>query len=175
MTISTEEFRDRLKTHVISPIQHALGQSDEPYNSGWERIQQHVEEHQREKEHVAQGLCPASGLPLHADGEGVPGSLSCDMCDCFGYKFEEVVGDVKLKRQYECYVLNRGWRANPIGKDVVTAWRQRWVADWEPVKISPRRLDEQLPYHVQKAMGVYYDEETGRWGTLSAVSDSERT
>lgn len=31
------------------------------------------------------GECPDSGLPLTRDGEAGPLSLSCEMCDCFGY------------------------------------------------------------------------------------------
>lgn len=41
-------------------------------------------------EATAEGKCPWSGLVLHMDGEGVKGSASCDMCDCFGFNPDEV-------------------------------------------------------------------------------------
>lgn len=36
------------------------------------------------------GYCPHSGLLLTVEGEGALGSLSCDICDCFGFAPEEV-------------------------------------------------------------------------------------
>jgi hypothetical protein len=50
---------------------------------------QKAEYERMESDHLRRGLCPASGLRLHADGNGPPG-LSCDMCDCFGYDPAEV-------------------------------------------------------------------------------------
>lgn len=38
----------------------------------------------------ARGECPFSGLPLTQLGAGAPGSLSCWVCDCFGFAPEEV-------------------------------------------------------------------------------------
>lgn len=168
MTI--ESLADRLLKHTRdwNPVLSAMiGKTEDfdPEPSGWENIVRHVEEMEHEKEQVAKGLCPWSGMHLHTDGEGVPGSMSCDVCDCFGFTFKEVVGDVKLERQYECFVVGKGWVCNPIADDVVSIWRQRWVSKWTRHSSSGDRSS--LPYHVQKAMGVYYDEETDRWGTLS--------
>lgn len=45
---------------------------------------------QWEAQHLAAGICPWSGEELTDHGDGVPGNLSCVLCDCFGYKPEEV-------------------------------------------------------------------------------------
>jgi hypothetical protein len=45
-----------------------------------------------EREHLARGLCPWSGEVLTKDGDGLPGSLSCELCDCFGYDPKDVPG-----------------------------------------------------------------------------------
>ncbi|MCA4754802.1 hypothetical protein [Mycolicibacterium fortuitum] len=42
------------------------------------------------KPKLQRGECPYSGLRLHENGEGDPGSLSCDVCDCFGFSRDEV-------------------------------------------------------------------------------------
>jgi len=38
---------------------------------------------------LRQRRCPDSGLPLHDNGEAGPGCLSCGVCDCFGYPFDD--------------------------------------------------------------------------------------
>lgn len=43
-----------------------------------------------EAQHLASYICPWSGEPLTDHGDGAPGNLSCVLCDCFGYKPEEV-------------------------------------------------------------------------------------
>jgi len=48
------------------------------------------QEQRNEALSLAGGKCPWSGLILHREGEGVPGSVSCDMCDCFGFDPAEV-------------------------------------------------------------------------------------
>lgn len=44
-----------------------------------------IEERMHEAKMVAAGRCPYSGLSLKTDGEGPEGTLSCDVCDCFGF------------------------------------------------------------------------------------------
>lgn len=40
---------------------------------------------------LRQGMCPDSGLRLHANGNAAAVSdLSCDVCDCFGYSRAEI-------------------------------------------------------------------------------------
>lgn len=44
-----------------------------------------------EAEHLGRGICPASGLGLYPWGNAAAVSeLSCAVCDCFGYRREEV-------------------------------------------------------------------------------------
>jgi hypothetical protein len=43
-----------------------------------------------EAKQLARGLCPHSGEALSMTGEGIPGSASCEMCDCFGFDPEVV-------------------------------------------------------------------------------------
>jgi len=43
------------------------------------------EEEAAERAALNEGRCPWSGMKLNFQGEGVPGSLSCDVCDCFGF------------------------------------------------------------------------------------------
>jgi len=38
-----------------------------------------------ETQSLAKGICPYSGLRLKDDGAGPPGTLSCHLCDCFGF------------------------------------------------------------------------------------------
>lgn len=50
-------------------------------NVDWQRYRQSK---------VREGICPDSGLPLQDEGEGLPGTKSCSVCDCFGYDASEV-------------------------------------------------------------------------------------
>lgn len=43
----------------------------------------------RERDCLDRGVCPHSGLMLTLDGDGLPGTLSCGMCDCFGFALSE--------------------------------------------------------------------------------------
>lgn len=51
---------------------------------------QRIEWEAHERQQLAKGLCPASGLMLTRRGEPGDGGLYCSVCDCFGYLPEEV-------------------------------------------------------------------------------------
>ena len=51
-----------------------------------------AKEDERERAELSKGICPDSGLPLTTWGnvQIPPGTLSCSVCDCFGYPPEAV-------------------------------------------------------------------------------------
>lgn len=49
-----------------------------------------IEERQREIVALRRVRCPHSGLPLTDHGEGCEGSMSCAVCDCFGFPAVQV-------------------------------------------------------------------------------------
>lgn len=52
-----------------------------------------AEERVREAEYLKRRRCPHSGLDLRLevrDGWGLPPGFMCAVCDCFGYRPEEV-------------------------------------------------------------------------------------
>ena len=51
-----------------------------------DRISREIAEKRRIAKAVDQSMCPFSGEPLTDHGGGNPGTLSCWVCDCFGFK-----------------------------------------------------------------------------------------
>ena len=52
--------------------------------------QQMAEWEAHEKAFLARGECPHTSERLTTHGEAGPNRLSCSMCDCFGYRPDEV-------------------------------------------------------------------------------------
>lgn len=58
---------------------------------GWCRYQrQQAEFEEHERKYLAMRRCPHSGERLTRDGNAGPERLSCWVCDCFGYRPDEV-------------------------------------------------------------------------------------
>ena len=50
-----------------------------------------MSEHEEwETAELAKGICPYSGLYLGREGEQGPDSMSCVICDCFGFPLDIV-------------------------------------------------------------------------------------
>jgi aminoglycoside phosphotransferase (APT) family kinase protein len=75
---STPAMSSEIERHYDEAKRQTEMAAQEAYHKDWEA------------RHLAQHICPWSGEPLTVHGDGAPGNLSCVLCDCFGYKPDEV-------------------------------------------------------------------------------------
>lgn len=71
-----------------------------------ERIAREILENRRVQRALSEGRCPFSGLPLTDHGDGLPGTLSCGVCDCFGF---ERCGGCGNPREYGAHGPSQGF------------------------------------------------------------------